>query len=221
MMNQSTKISAIVNSFIDQLRNETNLCAALRELLLMPEMRSASVYACGGMIRDAAISVITGSNTSSADFDFVCEGFNADRFHQVLNGLAETSALVKTVIHAGKSFPVWKVKVEGMEELVDIALTRTEASFGDHHRDFHVNAEDVSVKEDSIRRDFTINAMYIRVFLDECGEISGGLLDFHGGLQDIENRVVNCVGCSEDRIKEDPLRMLRAVRYQIAQAWRC
>ncbi|MGD9368215.1 MAG: HD domain-containing protein [Desulfobacteraceae bacterium] len=213
MRNPSTKIPAIVNSFLDQLKRETNLCATLRDLLLMPDMGSASICACGGMIRDTAISVISGANISSADFDFVCEGFTVDRMHQVLNGWAEKSALVKTVIHAGRSFPVWKVRVDGMDEMVDIALTRTEASFGDHHRDFHVNAEAVSVKEDSLRRDFTINAMYIRLFLNEAGDISGELLDFHGGLQDIEKRVVHCVGRSKDRLKEDPLRMLRAVRF--------
>lgn len=165
MRNPSTKISAIINSFLDQLKRETNLCAALRDLLPIPDMQSASIYACGGMIRDTAISIISGANISSADFDFVCEGFTVDRMHQVLNGWAEKNALVKTVIHDGKSFPVWKARVEGMGEMVDIALTRTEASFGDHHRDFHVNAEVVSVKEDSIRRDFAINAMYIRLFL--------------------------------------------------------
>lgn len=213
MKNPSSKNFAIVNAFLDQLRQETNLCAALRDLLLMPEMRSASIYACGGMIRDTAISAILGANISSADFDFVCEGFTVDRMHQVLNGWEEKSALVKTVIHAGRSFPVWKVKVDGLDEMVDIALTRTEASFGDHHRDFQVNAEAVSVKEDSIRRDFTINAMYIRLFLNNAGDISGELLDFHGGLRDIENRIVHCVGRSEDRLREDPLRMLRAVRF--------
>lgn len=60
-------------------------------------------------------------------------------------------------------------------------------------------------REDCARRDFTINAMMYSP--------KDGFLDFFGGQQDIENRLVRCVGISEERFKEDALRMLRAVRF--------
>ena len=60
-------------------------------------------------------------------------------------------------------------------------------------------------REDCARRDFTINAMMYSP--------KDGFLDFFGGQRDIENKLVRCVGISEERFKEDALRMLRAVRF--------
>jgi tRNA nucleotidyltransferase/poly(A) polymerase len=199
--------------FIRQLERETTLYTVVQEILQMEEMSGAALYACGGMIRDAAISQMTGVSILSADFDFVCEGLGSARCREVLKNLKDNCAAVKEVIHVGKSFPVWKIKVEGMSDLVDFALTRTESSFGNHHRDFHVSAEAASIEDDSLRRDFTINAMYIRLFLNDSGYINGELIDFHGGLLDVEKKKINCVGRPEDRFREDPLRMLRAVRF--------
>lgn len=62
-----------------------------------------------------------------------------------------------------------------------------------------------NLKEDLSRRDFTINAM---AYNEE-----EGLIDYFGGLEDIDNRIVRFVGKAEDRIKEDYLRILRAIRF--------
>ena len=62
-----------------------------------------------------------------------------------------------------------------------------------------------SVRDDCLRRDFTINAMS---YNDE-----EGLLDFFCGRRDINRGIVRCVGNAEQRFKEDALRMLRAVRF--------
>ena len=61
------------------------------------------------------------------------------------------------------------------------------------------------LKEDLLRRDFTINAM---AYNDE-----EGLIDEYGGLADIENKVIRCVGNPKERFTEDALRMMRAVRF--------
>ena len=61
------------------------------------------------------------------------------------------------------------------------------------------------LKEDLLRRDFTINAM---AYNDE-----EGLIDEYGGLADIENKVIRCVGDPKERFTEDALRMMRAVRF--------
>ena len=61
-------------------------------------------------------------------------------------------------------------------------------------------------RKDCARRDFTVNAMmYSR---------SSGVLDYFGGISDIQNRVIRCVGEPEKRFNEDALRMLRAVRFR-------
>lgn len=63
-----------------------------------------------------------------------------------------------------------------------------------------------TIEEDVTRRDFTINALYYDVGARR-------VLDFVNGLQDIENRFIRLIGDPEQRYKEDPVRMLRAVRF--------
>jgi len=61
-------------------------------------------------------------------------------------------------------------------------------------------------KIDSQRRDFTINALYFRPKTRE-------ILDFHNGLKDLKDRKIRFIGDPETRIKEDPLRVIRALRF--------
>ncbi len=62
-----------------------------------------------------------------------------------------------------------------------------------------------SLSEDLLRRDFTINAM---AYNDK-----EGLVDIFGGMQDLENKIIRCVGNANARFGEDALRILRAVRF--------
>lgn len=62
-----------------------------------------------------------------------------------------------------------------------------------------------NLEEDLKRRDFTINAM---AYNDE-----NGVVDVFGGIDDIRNRIIRCVGNAHDRFTEDALRILRAVRF--------
>lgn len=62
-----------------------------------------------------------------------------------------------------------------------------------------------SLSEDLLRRDFTINAM---AYND-----NEGLVDIFGGIQDLENQTIRCVGNAKARFGEDALRILRAVRF--------
>ncbi len=61
------------------------------------------------------------------------------------------------------------------------------------------------LKEDLLRRDFTINAM---AYND-----TDGLVDIFGGMEDIEAKVIRCVGEPKERFSEDALRLLRAIRF--------
>jgi poly(A) polymerase len=62
-------------------------------------------------------------------------------------------------------------------------------------------------EQDAARRDFTINALYYNPMNEE-------VIDFHQGVIDLKSRVVRMIGDPETRYREDPVRMLRAVRFE-------
>ena len=62
-----------------------------------------------------------------------------------------------------------------------------------------------NLKEDLLRRDFTINAM---AYNDK-----DGIVDIFGGMQDLEKHMIRCVGNAKERFSEDALRILRGVRF--------
>ncbi len=61
------------------------------------------------------------------------------------------------------------------------------------------------IDEDAVRRDFTVNALYYNI-------ADNSVVDFLGGLEDLQNRQMNIIGDANIRYREDPVRMLRAVR---------
>ena len=95
-----------------------------------------------------------------------------------------------TVMIGDEGFEVTTYRVDGIYE------------DGRHPRDVSFTRE---LKEDLRRRDFTINAM---AYNDR-----DGLVDLYGGMDDIDNKIIRCVGEPEERFGEDALRMLRAIRF--------
>lgn len=70
-----------------------------------------------------------------------------------------------------------------------------------------IDVKYVSLKEDALRRDFTVNALYKDI-------IDNKVIDpLNRGINDIKNNILNTTSCPEDIFEEDPLRMLRAVRF--------
>lgn len=63
-----------------------------------------------------------------------------------------------------------------------------------------------TLDEDALRRDFTINCLYYNI--DDAS-----IADFTGGVKDIEARTIRMIGSPETRYQEDPVRMLRAIRF--------
>ncbi|WP_083253153.1 polynucleotide adenylyltransferase PcnB [Enterovibrio norvegicus] len=63
-----------------------------------------------------------------------------------------------------------------------------------------------TIDEDAQRRDFTVNALYYNI--DDFS-----VRDYAGGVEDLKNRVIRLIGDPETRYREDPVRMLRAVRF--------
>lgn len=104
----------------------------------------------------------------------------------------------------GKDFPVF-LHPESSEEY---ALARTERKSGKGHKGFQVfSSPDISLEEDLLRRDLTINA----IAQDE----HGNLTDPYGGLDDIKNRILRHISPA---FSEDPLRVLRVARFA-ARFW--
>lgn len=89
---------------------------------------------------------------------------------------------------------------------VDVVSLRGESDYRDKRHPSSVTFE-VPVQEDLRRRDFTVNAMAA-----EFDELS--IIDPFGGMSDIERRLLRAVGDARERLAEDPLRMLRAVRFR-------
>lgn len=78
---------------------------------------------------------------------------------------------------------------------------------GEYHDGRHPESVEFTsnLKEDLKRRDFTINAM---AYSHETG-----IVDEFGGMDDLKNKVIRCVGLAHDRFTEDALRILRAIRF--------
>ncbi len=62
-----------------------------------------------------------------------------------------------------------------------------------------------TIDEDAFRRDFTVNALYY----DPIAEV---IVDYHGGINDVSNRLIRVIGNPYERYLEDPVRILRAIR---------
>ena len=89
----------------------------------------------------------------------------------------------------------------------DFVLARKESGYSDGRRPDHVKPG--SLMDDLARRDFACNA----IAQDE----DGNLIDPHGGVQDIQDRVIRPVGSAYARLTEDPLRALRALRLSLTK----
>src|SRR5690606_34637150 len=105
----------------------------------------------------------------------------------------------------GESFGVILVLESGRKgRQVEVATFRTEGVYSDGRRPDSV--EFCTPEEDARRRDFTINGM----FFDPLHE---RVLDYVGGEADLGQGIVRAIGDAHDRMSEDKLRMLRAVRF--------
>ncbi|MFK0377284.1 multifunctional CCA addition/repair protein [Pandoraea sp. NPDC090278] len=145
------------------------------------------IYAVGGAIRDAMLGLPV------KDRDYVVVGATPEEM--VRQGFRPV----------GRDFPVFlhpKTQAE-------YALARTErkTARGYHGFSFYF-APEVTLEEDLIRRDFTINAMAREVLPDDS--LSDVLVDPYGGKRDLDARLFRHVG---EAFAEDPVRILRCARF--------
>jgi poly(A) polymerase len=116
---------------------------------------------------------------------------------------AELLRLFPGAGQVGAHFGVVLVREDGAQ--VEVATFRSDLEYVDGRRPEGVHFE-TDPRQDALRRDFTINAL----FLDP---VSGEVLDFTGGKADLEAKLIRAIGDPERRFGEDHLRLLRAVRF--------
>jgi poly(A) polymerase len=158
------------------------VCDALREA-------GYPAYIVGGAVRDVLL------NATPKDFDVVTSA----RPEQI-------KPLFRRAIVIGRRFRLVHVMLG--QETVETSTFRA-ADSGPVEKDEHgrVLRDNVfgTQEEDARRRDFTVNALYYDPATEE-------VIDFHGGMGDLRKRLLRMIGDPETRFREDPVRMLRAVR---------
>ena len=148
------------------------------------------VYLVGGAVRDQLL----GRPIKDKDF--------------VVVGATVADMLAAGFQQVGADFPVFLHPISHEE----YALARTERKQGRGYQGFSVHASpDVTLREDLKRRDLTVNAMAIEVksLMDDT-PISGDVVDYYGGLNDIHSKTLRHVSSA---FSEDPLRVLRTARF--------
>ena len=96
------------------------------------------------------------------------------------------------------------------EGVVEITTFRTERGFSDKRRPDIVEWGK-SIEEDLARRDFTINAIALKLTMSDKRQATS-IIDPYQGQKDLESKIIRAVGDPKKRFKEDALRLLRAVR---------
>jgi tRNA nucleotidyltransferase/poly(A) polymerase len=101
-------------------------------------------------------------------------------------------------------------EISGVKQVVEMTTFRTEAGYSDRRHPGKVSWGK-SLEEDLARRDFTINAIAMKLETKPEGLVHI-LIDTYDGQKDLENKIIRAVGDPKQRFKEDALRLLRAVR---------
>jgi len=142
-------------------------------------------YFAGGCVRDRIMGI------TPKDYDVATDA----RPEQV-------RGLFRGAHSVGESFGVVLVRRHG--HLVDVATFRTDGVYSDGRHPDEVVFSDA--EHDASRRDFTVNGMFE-------DPLKGEVIDHVGGRADIDARVITAIGDPHARLKEDRLRMLRAIRF--------
>ncbi|MFS0756665.1 polynucleotide adenylyltransferase PcnB [Noviherbaspirillum sp. 1P10PC] len=147
-------------------------------------------FLVGGAVRDLLLGV------KPKDFDIATNATPE-----------QVKALFRRAFIIGRRFQI--VHVMFGQDLLEVTTFRgaaKEAAPKDEHGRVLRDNTFGEQHEDALRRDFTINAMYYDPATQE-------VLDYHGGMADIRNRTLRMIGVPEERYREDPVRMLRVVRF--------
>jgi putative nucleotidyltransferase with HDIG domain len=154
---------------------------------------NVDAYVIGGFVRDIYLG------RDSKDIDIVTIGKGIELAELVYKQLGNEAHL-----SVFKTFGTAQVKINDLE--IEFVGARKE-SYNRHSRNPIV--EDGTLEDDQNRRDFTINALAIGLSKTNFGK----LLDPFNGIQDIENKIIRTPLAPDITYSDDPLRMMRAIRF--------
>ncbi len=165
---------------------------------------SAAIKTCEGLHKAGFDAYIVGGAVRDLLLDFKPKDFDIATNAEP----EEVRKLFRRARIIGKRFRL--VHVMWGREMIEVSTFR-----GHHNNDGDASVDDSgrilrdnifgSIEDDAVRRDFTANALYYNPATQE-------VLDFHNGVTDVKARVLRMIGNPSTRYKEDPVRMLRAVR---------
>jgi len=153
-------------------------------------------YLVGGAVRD----ILLGLTPHDMDYTVVAPSYAAMKFW------LEDQRL--TIIHEKEDFGLIKARKDG--DVADFMLARKEGPYSDHRHPDWVNVG--SLEDDLRRRDFTINAM--------ARDDDGNIIDMFQGEKHLDAGILVAVGNPLDRLREDPLRAFRAIRFAVTKGMR-
>ncbi len=171
---------------------------------VLGELRAAGypAYVVGGSVRDALMGRTPG------DYDVT----TAARPEELLRVFSSCR-----VVETGLKHGTLTVVLDGMN--IEVTTYRIDGAYSDGRRPDSVSFAD-RLSDDLCRRDFTVNAMawspeppFSSDGTPSSADSAGRLIDLFGGREDLERRVIRCVGSAEERFSEDGLRILRALRF--------
>jgi len=186
------------------LRRRPALRRLLRALAQAIPSAGGTLYLVGGFPRN----IVEGR--APGDVDLLVTGLSYRRTGDVLRSLGAKVPGIRKIVAAGRHHPVHRIAVDWGREYIDVSNARV----GGRLRRRLPGAgpdDDREAVGDASRRDFTINALLLRLAPDR-GVEDGRLLDPFGGIEDVRRKRIRCVGEAADRFREDPLRMVRAIR---------
>jgi tRNA nucleotidyltransferase (CCA-adding enzyme) len=154
-------------------------------LLKLIEKAGFKAYIVGGFARDLYL------DRKSVDIDITTNATPKD-----LQIIFPSSAISKDR-YGSVSLTHKKIRFE-------ITTFRKELKYENHRQPVKIKYIN-NLKEDLLRRDFTINTL--------CIDVDGNILDLLNAKEDLDNKIIKVVGNSKRKIKEDALRILRAIRF--------
>ena len=146
-----------------------------------------SAYLVGGCVRDFIMG------KTPHDFDIATSATP----EEMLSVFEDVTTFESGITHG-------TVAIHKEGENVEMTTFRSDGDYTDHRHPESV-AFSKDIKDDLSRRDFTVNAMAYNE--------SNGLVDLFGGKEDIDKKLIRCVGAPKRRFEEDALRILRALRF--------
>ena len=180
---KTTKKKQTANKLANNIKIE--LPKEVKNIISILDKEGFEAFVVGGCVRDSIL------NRNPDDWDITTSAKPED-VKKIFNRTFDTGIEhgTVTVRMGGQSFEVTTYRIEG------------EYKDSRHPESVEFTSD---LKEDLMRRDFTINAM---AYNDQVG-----LVDEFGGIKDLENKIIKCVGNPTERFSEDALRILRAVRF--------